>query len=118
VPRSVLLPIECSRMSAEPVTVATVSTGNNCHVADLRGTASDGKVLGKAFHTHTHGGTMTTIKFNKDADAFKVVSEWGTRFVPRMTFFERIFDQDLLDCAAQAMCCAKTSTSRRRCDAH
>ena len=49
---------------------------------------------------------MTTIKFSKEADSFKVESEIGTRFIPRMTFFDRIVDQDLLDCAVQAIECA------------
>ena len=49
---------------------------------------------------------MTTIKYSKDADSFKVENEQRTKFVPRMTFFDRIVDQDLLDCAAQAIECA------------
>lgn len=52
------------------------------------------------------GGIMTTIKFSKDADSFRVENERRTKFVPRMTFFDRIIDQDLLDCAAQAIECA------------
>jgi hypothetical protein len=46
---------------------------------------------------------MTTITYNKDADVFKVMNEMRTKFVPRMTFFDRIEDQDLLDCSAQAI---------------
>ena len=46
---------------------------------------------------------MTTIQYSKESDTFRIMNEMRTKFVPRMTFFDRIEDQDLLDCSAQAI---------------
>ena len=48
---------------------------------------------------------MTTVTYNRDTDTFKVESEHGTRYVP-YAVFNAFTDQDLIDCARQAIDCA------------
>jgi hypothetical protein len=48
---------------------------------------------------------MTTVTYNRDTDTFKVESEHGTRYVP-YAVLNAFTDQDLLDCARQAIDCA------------
>ena len=45
---------------------------------------------------------MTTVSYSKTTDTFKVESEHGTRYVP-YAVFNTFIDQDLRDCARQAM---------------
>ncbi len=49
---------------------------------------------------------MTTITYRKDTDTFKVENEGRLSFVPFNQFYSRITDQDLIDCARQAIDCA------------
>lgn len=49
---------------------------------------------------------MTTVQYSKQADAFRVVNLARITTLPRNAFFALFTDQDLLDCAAQAIECA------------
>lgn len=46
---------------------------------------------------------MTTIQFDIEAQAFKVVNEGRTAFVPKVTFLLKQVDYDLQDSARRAM---------------
>jgi len=46
---------------------------------------------------------MTTISYNKDTDTFHIVSEVLARTVSSDFLYSRIIDQDVLDCARQAI---------------
>ena len=48
---------------------------------------------------------MTTIQYSKTSDAFRVVNESRAIIVPFNDFYSRITDQDLIDCARQAIDC-------------
>ena len=49
---------------------------------------------------------MTQLSYRKDSDTFIVASNRGYATVDRMRFFAVFHDQDLIDCAAQAIECA------------
>ena len=49
---------------------------------------------------------MTTIAYNKDTDTFRIVTESQSKTVTSDFLYSRIVDQDILDCARQAIDCA------------
>ena len=49
---------------------------------------------------------MTTIQFSKSTDTFRVLNEGREAYVPRNRFYDVFTDQDLIDCAQQAIECA------------
>lgn len=49
---------------------------------------------------------MTQLSYRKDSDTFVVASDRGYATVDRTRFFSVFHDQDLIDCAAQAIECA------------
>ena len=49
---------------------------------------------------------MTTIQYSKEFDTFRIVNETRIANVTSTFLYSRMIDQDLLDCARQAIDCA------------